>query len=193
VLGATARPGERGEGQSCASGGTWEVSSYSGSWQSSCQGGSAKPSDESGEPSSGGRAAEGGPGRPGDGQVVRVARWSEGDRHGGQPEPLEVFADVGGLGDGLEDRHAARTPARRDRAGRLMMSADQLAELIGRLPPDSRAVVERLIAMLVAGGSAVRTVPGSHLLDVPRVDGPGRSGDEIDRQIREERASWGER
>ena len=73
------------------------------------------------------------------------------------------------------------------------MSADRIAELIERLSPDSRAVVERLIEMRAAKGPAARPAPGVNLLDVPRVDGPGRSGEDIDRQIREERASWAER
>ncbi|NMC70369.1 MAG: hypothetical protein GYA57_09930 [Myxococcales bacterium] len=73
------------------------------------------------------------------------------------------------------------------------MSADQLAELIERLPPDSRAVVERLVAMLAAGRPAPPPGPAGHLLDVPRVDGPGRPDDEIDRRIREERDSWADR
>jgi hypothetical protein len=73
------------------------------------------------------------------------------------------------------------------------MSGEQLVELIEKLAPESRAVVERLIEVLAAKESAFVEVPRAHFLDVRCLSGAGRTADEIVLNIRDERSSWQDR
>ncbi len=73
------------------------------------------------------------------------------------------------------------------------MSAEELAEMIGRLPLDRRLLVEKLVETLGARDSSAGSRPQRHVLDIRCVSGTGRSSKDINRQIRQERDSWADR
>ena len=121
------------------------------------------------------------------GRVVGVAGWREGGGLERQPEAVEVAADVGVVGDGFDERHAATAlRAREDVLG--PRSPEKIRPVHARLAGEQPAVVE---TFPVLGGESAGDGRGDDEQRVIPFAGAWKVGVQVGRSGRDGRGRCG--